>query len=298
MEPTGAVSSAHAAERPAPAGLDKLAAHALPLALYAITLLLEIPGLIFRFLIVGLAAIPVLWISGHSTDPAGWIALAAALFPSVWSVLALAYPLGTGWLWQAQSGGRSPSSRESEVFTDALAVLLAPHPDTKPPRRWFVLDEGDMNASVLGDALMVHRGLLDSPDLTPVLAHELGHLNSTDGRLTAALNRLAIRAPRQVPVTINPLRWIWRIAFYGLALQALAPAWAAWFRHREYAADRYAANLGQGPTLARCLETDALPYDCPIPYMAISGHTHPYTEHRIDRLQQLAALGSGDAAQL
>jgi Zn-dependent protease with chaperone function len=121
-----------------------------------------------------------------------------------------------------------------------------------------------------------------------VIALRSAHANSTDARLTAALNRLAILAPRQVPVTINPLRWIWRIAFYGLALQALAPVWAAWFRHREYHADRYAHTLGQGPPLANCLENDALPYDCPIPYMAISGHTHPYTEHRIDRLHQLA----------
>ena len=39
------------------------------------------------------------------------------------------------------------------------------------------------------------RGRLESDHLPAVLAHELGHLASTDGRLTAALNRLVIHPP-------------------------------------------------------------------------------------------------------
>ena len=51
------------------------------------------------------------------------------------------------------------------------------------------------HAAVIGDTLMLSRGLLDSPHLPAVLAHELGHLGSPDGRVTAALNRLMIHPP-------------------------------------------------------------------------------------------------------
>jgi Zn-dependent protease with chaperone function len=272
------------AERPVPAGLDKLAAHALPLALYAITIVLELPGLLLRWVVGIMVAGAVLFASGHSTDSATTIGLIAALFPLVSSLLALVWPIGSGWLWQMRTGGRPPSQREAGVFCDALCALLADHPHVKPPKRWFVLDHGDTNAAVLGDTLMVHRGLLDSPYLACTLAHELGHLNSTDGRLTAALNRLAIFTPRRLLITLNPFRWAWYLARGGIALQVLMPVWAAWWRHREYHADHYAATLGQGPALAACLEQDALPYDCPIPYINLGTHTHPYTELRIDRL--------------
>ena len=39
---------------------------------------------------------------------------------------------------------------------------------------------------------MLSRGLLESEYLPAVLAHELGHLHSSDGKLTAAINRLII----------------------------------------------------------------------------------------------------------
>ena len=44
---------------------------------------------------------------------------------------------------------------------------------------------------VVGQALYLHRALVWDPALTAVIAHELGHLNSLDGRLTLALRRLA-----------------------------------------------------------------------------------------------------------
>ncbi len=143
-----------------------------------------------------------------------------------------------------------------------------------------MLDRGATNASVRGDTLMIHRGLLGGPWLEPILAHELGHLHSSDGRVTAALGRLIIFQPayRRPGLLGVPVQ----LALRGVSLRVLRPAWGA--RHREYAADLYAARLGQGAALAKCLQAEALPYDFPVPFMALGAHSHPYTELRIDRL--------------
>jgi hypothetical protein len=53
---------------------------------------------------------------------------------------------------------------------------------------------------------------------------------------------------------------------------------------REFAADDYAARLGQGVGLARFLSSHALENDLPVPFMWLSGESHPFSEHRIDSL--------------
>ena len=52
--------------------------------------------------------------------------------------------------------------------------------------------------------------------------------------------------------------------------------WLHYWLGREYDADRYAAQLGQGPLLQEYLELYAQPLDLAILYF--SGMTHPYTE--------------------
>lgn len=163
-----------------------------------------------------------------------------------------------------------------------MAYLIAENPGLRPPGRWFVLDRGATNASVCGDTLMIHRGLLGGPWLEPILAHELGHLRSSDGRITAALGRLIIFQPAYPPGGL--LGPVVRLALGGVSLRFLGPAWGVWWRQREYTADLYAARLGQASALAKCLQAEALPYDFPVPFMALGAHTHPYTELRIDRL--------------
>ncbi len=273
------VSSVASVMRRSPA----LAAHAVPVALYLLTLVFEVPGALARVIIVVPPVAAVLAVTGQPIEPAlTIIGYSAALFPLLWSVLALIYPLGTGWLWRASSGGREPSARERWVYEDAIAMLVAENPGLRPPRHWFVLDQGDTNAAVLGSALMIHRGLFGGPWLEPILAHELGHLYSSDGRVSAALGRTIIFQPAYRPAGL--LGVAVRLAFGGASLRVLRPAWGAWWRHREYAADLYAARLGQGEALARCLQAEALPYDFPVRFMALGAHSHPYTELRIDRL--------------
>jgi Zn-dependent protease with chaperone function len=231
-------------------------------------------------------AYPPLWLVltllGKSTALAHPLAWVIGYGPLALSFATLLLPIG-GWLWMQQEGGRSPSQRERLVYEDALAILCQADPKLRPPRRWFVIDRVELNAAVYADTLMVTRGLLESGFMEPVLAHELGHLNSSDGRLTAALHRLTTPPRRRLGF---PLRTIAFIASGALAVWVTRAPWASYWRAREFHADLCAARLGQGPALARFLDTNALENDLPIPFMWLTEHSHPWTEHRIDHLYQ------------
>jgi Zn-dependent protease with chaperone function len=231
-------------------------------------------------------AYPVLWllftILGKSTAWLHTLAWLLAYGPLIASLATLVLPL-SGWLWQQQAGGRDPSERERLIYDDALTVLAQADPQLRPPRRWFVLDEPTLNAAAYSDTLMLTRGLLESGCLEAVLAHELGHLNSSDARLAAALHRLTTPPRRRMRF---PLRTISFLFSGALGAWITRVPWAAYWRAREFEADLYAARLGQGDGLARFLEANALENDLPIPFIWLTDHSHPSTEHRIDRLYQ------------
>jgi Zn-dependent protease with chaperone function len=257
------------------------------LLLYAGTLFMQLFCATFRAWVV---SYPILWITskliGQPTTYVHDLAFLAGYGPLMLSAATLILPLG-GWLWQQQEGSRSPSERERFVFEDALATLKHADPKLRPPRRWCVLDTYELNAAVYADTLMLTRGLLDSGYLECVLAHELGHLNSSDARVTAALHRLTTQPRRRMP---KGLRLITLIATGGLPMWLTRAPWGAYWRQREHQADEYAAKLGQAASLARFLETNALDEDLPVPFMWLTDTSHPHVEHRIDRLYQLRRL--------
>jgi Zn-dependent protease with chaperone function len=289
------------------------------LILYLLSAVIEVPVIVIRVLIIAFVSLPFL-IAGGPTLPNN-ILLLLAVTPTVWSLMALITPAGSGWWWRQHTGGRDPSQREQFAYQDAVEHLQAHTPQPLPlPGSWFVVDEQQPDAAVCGDSLMLSRGLLESEYLPAVLAHELGHLATLDGRLTAALNRLVLhQAPRpkaqdpenpnqerlgvvdivtsvpSTPKAINVLtglfifswaaRRLLSIARGGMALRLTAPAWGRYWRTREYTADQYAAGLGQANELADFLEIHALIHDHPIPFIALTEHTHPPTELRIDQLR-------------
>jgi Zn-dependent protease with chaperone function len=283
------------------------------LLMYTLTLTLEFPVIALRWMTAFIIAAIILALNGHPTTSAGtWSDL--ALIPTAWSLLALAWPGGSGWWWRQQAGGREPSQREWLTYEDALLLLRDHAPEPLPePATWFVLDTHEPNAAVIGDTLMLSRGLLDSPHLPAVLAHELGHLGSPDGRVTAALNRLMIhppiydREPQErehhepsrlefnddtlyiIALTTYITVWCTKMLTTacrgGLGLYLTRPLWGKYWREREYIADEYAAALGQADELADFLEIHGLIHDHPIPFIWLTDHTHPPTELRIDRLR-------------
>jgi len=248
--------------------------------LYAVTFLLQFVCGLIR----GIVLYPALWviftILGWSTSPVNSLLLVIAYGPLVLSLATLILPVG-GWLWQQQSGGRAPSERERLIYEDALLVLSAEDSELRPPHRWFVLDEHYLNAAAYANTLMVTRGLLESGYFEPVLAHELGHLNSSDSRLTAALHRLTTPPRRRMRF---PLAGVSFVVTGALAVWLTRTPWAAYWRSREFTADQYAAKLGQGQALASFLDTNALANDLPVPFVWLTEQSHPATEHRIDRL--------------
>lgn len=165
------------------------------LAMMALALFSEAPVLIARILTVTIVEILVNVATGHSNERIEWAWVAT--IPTIWSLLALIAPAGSGWWWKQTLGGRSPSERERLAYEDAIELLQSQAPGRLPlPRGWFVLDTPQADAAVSGNTLMLSRGLLESDHLAAVIAHELGHLATPDGRLTAALNRLVMpKAP-------------------------------------------------------------------------------------------------------
>jgi Zn-dependent protease with chaperone function len=288
------------------------------LAMYTLALASELPVMFARATLVYLVVGLTLAIQGHGGDtPVFW--LEVGLIPTFWSMLALASPYGTGWWWKQRSGGRRPSQREQFAYNDSVDLLQAQTREPLPlPENWFVIDTPTPNAAVCGETLMLSRGLLESDHLPAVLAHELGHLATPDGKLTAAINRLVLIPPRpprheqtnhepqpgfefeihneRIVLTLLGIRilsWIVRktLKFVngGFGLWLTSPVWGIYWRQREYKADAYAARLGQADELADFLEVHALIHDYPVPYIWLTEHTHPPVELRIDKLRDAGA---------
>jgi Zn-dependent protease with chaperone function len=281
------------------------------LSLYAGTLIAEVPVLFARMLLTFAVAVLVLLAKGESLSDAEGLA-ELALIPTGWSILALLTPLGGGWWWEQNMGGREPSEREQAAYHDAVQLLQANAAGPlRLPRLWFVVDEHQPDAAVCGNTLMLSRGLLESEYLPAVLAHELGHLDTSDGKLTAALNRLIInplpktreKPPKEHEVVVvggerfllmitlfGSVLWVLRLlvrfAQGGLGLRITGAFWGSYWREREYIADHYAARLGQAEELADFLEVHALIHDHPVPLIWLTEHTHPPAELRIDQLRK------------
>jgi Zn-dependent protease with chaperone function len=217
-------------------------------------------------------------------------------------VLSLTPPLGLAMLcptllMRNSSWARRPTSSGAPraVSRDAAGA------------RWvYALDVPEPSAFVIGKALYLSHPLFQSPYLAGVVAHELGHLNSSDGRFVLGLNRLVIPVFHRMSVRLagdtlhedklvarsarkemgcvrSLLTLIFALMGGGIGVRLMTPLWLRYWRAREYDADRYAATLGQGPLLTEFLELYTQPFDLAIPYF--DGMTHPYTELRIDKLE-------------
>jgi Zn-dependent protease with chaperone function len=203
------------------------------------------------------------------------------------------------------------SSHEREAVDAALELLRCHQPRLDHRSHVYVLDDPLPDAAVRGRALILTRALIESESLPAVLAHELAHAGSLDGRLTEALRRLVLcadplgpprrrggppLAPEFEPGPERSLPWsglrlVCRLAGGGVAEQLLAPLWSAYWRSREYAADAYAARLGQAEDLARHLGDFEQPFDAPQPGLLFKPVEHPPVAHRIERLLESSLAG-------
>jgi Zn-dependent protease with chaperone function len=278
--------------------------------LYLLTLAVEaLLGAGARWLLVYLGA-SVLGAIVPLGPGAGVLAWLAALLPLAYSVCGLILP-GRASLWRLRLGSRRPSDSEDDALRAGLE-LLGPGGHALARRVAIgVIDDPLPNAAVRGRAIIVSRGLLESASLPAVLAHELAHARGLDGRLSEALGRLVLwadplgparregeieRRDEAEPDPQGRLLWslarlLARLAGGGCAEQLLAPLWAPYWRTREYAADAYAAALGQGEDLATHLADFEQPFDIPQRGL-LRLDQHPPIAFRIERLLALANGGS------
>jgi len=165
----------------------------------------------------------------------------------------------------------------------------------------LVLDDPLPFAAVRGRALMLSRGAFDHAVLEPLLAHEAHHVDSLDSRLALALSRL-MPLKSQIGVldfggsstsglvfglsSFAMKAAIW-VVLCGPVLRFSRGVWGMYWRRREYAADAYAVELGQGYELISLLETYVQPFDLPVPYLVFDKKDHEFAALRIDRLQRL-----------
>ena len=242
----------------------------------------------------------------------GWV---ITLGPPLASMLTLLpFVPGGFFLRRFALGAREPSRRENAIITSVLSQLQAASTSPLPAHYGavYIIDKPGREAHVLGNTLYITAGLIDSTYLAPILAHELFHANSFDGRLVLALRRLvlfpvyllsrtfgqvapgAVRlgasASSEIGCVAGAFVWLFGLLLSlgggGFGLWLMNLPWAWFWKQREYAADRYAAELGQKGNLIQYLEETknlAQPtFDIAAPYLIIEP---PAGELRQDRLE-------------
>jgi hypothetical protein len=250
-------------------------------------------------------------------------AVIVALYPIIFSALTF-YPKaflgisvipGGGYFTRWALGAEYPSRRQLELFTNALNEIYMSAPQEYKAllhnlgnKKFFVLSNvGEVNAFVVGDTLYVTSGLLTSPYLNGLLAHEIAHLQSLDGVAVLALRRLVLYPVYFIPRLLGRLGGgvvsaffsqrdsvgccIGGVGFFGFVLFlslagggfgniALNLLWYPFWRQREFDADRFAKMCGQHQSLIEYLEDYRL-LDIAVPYFL---SVKPYNEQRLDRL--------------
>lgn len=170
--------------------------------LYLITLALELISVAVRFaLVAGLSSLVVGW------ETATVLGIVAGLYPVVYSLAALAGLPRGHLLLRIEVGGRALTAHERRRLDEALE--LPRRRGVPVPRRIFAVDDDGLNAFVAGRTLYIYRDLFDHPCLPGVLAHELGHYNSLDGRLSGAIFGLTLPGGFLITyVLLSVLQWV------------------------------------------------------------------------------------------
>jgi Zn-dependent protease with chaperone function len=190
---------------------------------------------------------------------------------------------------------RQPSGREIGRFEQGYASLLraqaatADAPAVKRPRMWRVRDEDQgMQMRWIGRVLVIDRGLLYSRHFPALLAHELAHSNRFD------------LFTRGMYAIFPPFRWS-VLTLIGLPCTCgsilFHQGWTKYWRGRVFAADEYAALIGQRYALKRAL--DELRWTLDGGRATRGGRwlrETPYIEERIDRLDRYQPVSLGTSS--
>jgi len=280
------------------------------------SVLLDVPSALLRLVLASLVLGLLAPLGAWSAD----LAALAAAGPLVRSLAAVLLPIPAGPLYRAALGARRPSDREraeldrSRAWLPPGMVLVVDSPDENA---WVLGTSLFLTRGVFAsphlDAVVAHEaGHLRAGDGRIALAAwwlpirsiarlGLAFLGSGPEPPRANVGR-ALPGPVRQPggratgagAGAGPLRSLVRLPARvagagllavsgGLLPALLRPAWIPYRRSREYAADAFAASVGQGPALVEAL-SDWQMVDVAAPWW--QGRSHPYAEQRIDRLQR------------
>ncbi|MFN3372972.1 MAG: M48 family metalloprotease [Chloroflexus sp.] len=201
---------------------------------YSLTLTLEIAG-------VGLRYWAIIWVSSpfFSASTVHTLAIIGAMGPPCYSLLAWVGPPGGNRVMRWKVRGRAPTITEQAILAEAFRALA--HRGIAPPRFVYTVDQPDLNAYVIGHTLYLHRDTYTSPHLPAILAHEMGHYHTSDGRLALALHRLTfpggwlmvsftMRLTHVIERLLNPImRLLNALSYIVLRVEIAIPTWIGQF---------------------------------------------------------------------
>lgn len=268
------------------------------LALYLFTLFLQIIAAEARWYLTLVLATIASWLFVEPLDP-HLVANIVGYGPLIWSVTTFWWP-GKGESWRKVIGADEPSPEAMGLVKIAARKLGPEAMHLISGVEVYIFNSQDLFAFSRGRALVISQGLLDSPFLAAVLAHELSHFRTWDALLTQALSRLVLwvdpyrhdekcgeRSPKQLAFL---KRWYFRVAggYLMLNLWPLRGLWASNLRKREAIADAYAVKCGQGFNLAELLELCEKHREVPNPHWLVDMRLHLPVQHRISNLREMA----------
>ncbi|UOE53489.1 M48 family metalloprotease [Cytobacillus oceanisediminis] len=233
------------------------------------------------------------------------------------SLAAMLSPLGE-FILRLRTGSRPIKRRDLErklrpLFDNVYQKAKIKDPTLPGNIKLFIHKSPIPNAFAVGrKTVCVTQGLLDIPEdeIEAILAHEFGHLShkDTDFLLAITVGNIFVN----IALWFIRLIWIILTIPLGIVLKMLSedvgeklhgviiqfPVWAwtrfgllfiqASSRQNEFEADRFAADLGYGSELASAL--DRVAGQSPdIGILKAMYSTHPDTDERIGRLQDLGA---------
>lgn len=233
-------------------------------------------------------------------------------------------PMGT-WVMRMQTRLQQPTELERHridpIFADVYEKAKLKSPKLPKDIQWFILGDDDLNAFAVGlHTIGIHTGLLQhcsDSEIAAVLAHEFGHIAHRDtisAVITAECNFVVMTLKCFIllftKIAVIAISFLWSLVSESKIPSILGgyiASFACWFinmyisvayhiciapsyaskRQQEYAADKYAAELGIYRPLITFLSrfpTPSLNLKLTLAQMLYG--THPKNEDRIAKLQE------------
>lgn len=210
-------------------------------------------------------------------------------------------------------GVRAPQGQEIE-YIDVLSKAISQYANVnRDDYQWHVIDDPTWNAFAFGkNHITLNTGLIadfEPNEILGILAHEMGHLQNKDTSYGMLIYAMSIASEyviriysyvvrflamfQRIPVLgllFTMLVWVFNIQMFIIRYMLNAPLeWALLYskRTQEYAADRYACEIGLGEHLHSALSKLRSSEGGHNPsILEIIYSTHPKTENRLAEISK------------